>query len=77
MSKRQGRPGADNTTPALKGSQISTPEAGTITCARCLARWGGLKTAHCNTCHETFTVVAAFDRHRAGSHTLDDRIPSA
>ena len=42
-------------------------------CARCPARWGGLKTAHCDACHQTFTVVAAFDKHRAGSHTHDDR----
>ena len=70
---RNGRPSGDNTTPALKGSQISSPAAGLGSCARCPARWGGLKTAHCNACHETFTVVAAFDKHRAGSHTLDDR----
>jgi hypothetical protein len=70
---RNGRPGGDNTTPALKGSQISTTQAGMGSCARCLARWGGLKTAHCRACGETFTVVAAFDRHRAGSHTHDER----
>ncbi|WP_406816757.1 hypothetical protein [Mycobacterium sp. M23085] len=28
-----------------------------------------MKTAHCDACHETFTVVAAFDKHRAGPHT--------
>ena len=70
---RNGRPSGDDTTPAEKVAQISTPPAGMGSCARCPARWGGLKTAHCRACHETFTVGAAFDKHRAGSHTLDDR----
>jgi hypothetical protein len=30
-------------------------------------------TAHCSSCHETFTVVSAFDKHRAGSHIHDER----
>ena len=58
---------------AVEVAHISTSGAGTITWARCPARWGGLKGARCNACHETFTVVAAFDRHRAGSPTFDDR----
>ena len=35
-------------------------------------RLGRAKTAHCSACGETFTV-AAFDKHRAGSHTRDER----
>jgi hypothetical protein len=58
---------------AMEGAQIPTPRAGTVACARCSARWGGLKTAHCTVCHATFTVVAAFDKHRAGSHERDER----
>ena len=38
---------------------------------RCGTRWGGLKTAHCTTCHKTFTVVSAFDKHRRGDTCLD------
>ena len=34
----------------------------------CGAEFSGLKTAHCSACHETFTTVAAFDKHRTGSH---------
>jgi hypothetical protein len=30
-------------------------------------------TSRCSACHESFTVVAAFDKHGAGSHTHDDR----
>lgn len=45
------------------------PEAGMIGCARCPARWGGLKTAHCDACHRTFTVQSASDLHRVGPHT--------
>lgn len=33
-------------------------------CARCTARWNGKKTAHCPTCHETFSGPSAFDQHR-------------
>ncbi len=63
------RPGVADTAPAGKLAHICTPQAGTASCARCGARWGGLRTAHCDACHETFTVAAAFDKHRAGSHT--------
>lgn len=44
-----------------------------IRCQHCDARWGGLKTAHCPTCHETFTTVPTFDKHRTGSHVHDTR----
>jgi len=42
-------------------------------CARCENRWGGLNTAHCGACHETFTTVRAFDMHCAGSHSAGTR----
>lgn len=42
-------------------------------CPRCNLRWGGLKTAHCAACHETFTTVSTFDKHRAGSHASGTR----
>jgi hypothetical protein len=67
----EGRPGGDDSAGAMKVAQISTPKAGTGSCARRPARWGGLKTAHCAACHETFTTVTAFDRHRRG--LPDDR----
>jgi hypothetical protein len=70
---RNGRPGGHNTTPALKVAQISSPQAAMGSCPRCRPRWGGLKTAHCAACDETFTVVTAFDKHRVGSHTDDSR----
>lgn len=31
---------------------------------RCGSSWGGLRTAHCGACHETFTTVGNFDKHR-------------
>ena len=54
-------------------AQISTRQPATTVCVRCQKRWGGLKTAHCTGCHETFTVVSAFDKHRAGQHHNDTR----
>lgn len=36
---------------------------------RCGVRWGGWKTAHCTACHETFSTVANFDKHRQGPHS--------
>jgi hypothetical protein len=69
VTGRRSGPGGGDTDPAVKVAQISNPQAGMACCARCQARWGGLRTAHCDACHETFTVVAAFDKHRAGSHT--------
>lgn len=41
---------------------MSTPH--THHCARCPNRWDGLNTAHCGSCHETFTTVRVFDMHR-------------
>ncbi|WP_217695735.1 hypothetical protein [Mycobacterium sp. SP-6446] len=69
VAERTTRPGGDDTAPAGNLAQISDTQAGMASCARCQARWGGLRTAHCDACHETFTVVAAFDKHRAEPHT--------
>lgn len=36
-------------------------------CLWCTAAWGGANTAHCGGeggCHETFSGITAFDRHR-------------
>lgn len=35
------------------------------TCA-CGARWGGLRTAHCASCHLTFSGISTFDAHKPG-----------
>lgn len=40
-------------------------------CGRCPARWGGANTAHCAACHETFTSVTTFDRHRARRRVVE------
>lgn len=37
-------------------------------CGTCGARWGGLNTCHCCSCHLTFTGLTAFDKHRDGKH---------
>ena len=42
-------------------------------CGKCGAWWTGSNTAHCSACCETFTTIAAFDKHRAGSHAYDTR----
>ncbi len=47
----------------------TTRTPATIGCPRCPNRWTGHNTAHCPTCHQTFTGITAFDRHRTGSHT--------
>lgn len=41
-----------------------------ITRCRCGAWWSGLNTCHCSAkkCHQTFTGIGAFNKHRAGSH---------
>lgn len=33
-------------------------------CGRCANRWSGTRTAHCGTCHRTFSSPTAFDLHR-------------
>jgi hypothetical protein len=33
---------------------------------KCGRQWTGLAEAHCPTCHEHFSTVANFDRHRPG-----------
>lgn len=37
-------------------------------CSKCPARWNGYLTAHCAGCHETFTGITAWEKHRAGGH---------
>lgn len=34
------------------------------TCGGCNNGWGGYRTAHCASCHETFSGVTVFDEHR-------------
>lgn len=55
-----------DTTTAAHGLQETPQEASLPHSCRCQARWGGQKTAHCPTCHLTFTVASNFDRHRRG-----------
>lgn len=50
----------------------NTPPASAIHC-RCGAWWTGLTAGHCTGCHRSFTSIAAFDRHRSGSHAADTR----
>ena len=45
----------------------------TVHCPKCRLGWGGLNTAHCTACHQTFTGISAFDKHRTGSHAKDTR----
>lgn len=54
-------------------AQISTRKAAMTVCIRCQKQWGGLKTAHCTVCCETFSVSSAADKHRTGSHANDTR----
>ena len=38
---------------------------------RCGARWSGYATAHCASCHRTFTAVGNFDKHRTRAGCAD------
>ena len=41
-----------------------------ITCGGCDTTWTALNAAHCSACHQTFSGVHLFDRHRrpTGEH---------
>lgn len=54
-------------------AQETAPKPGMTTCVRCRKAWGGLKTAHCTGCCETFTTISSFDKHRTGSHSQGTR----
>lgn len=41
------------------------------TCSGCPTRWTGLKISHCGSCHQTFSSVRHFDRHRRDGRCLD------
>ena len=45
----------------------------TYSCGGCKGVFTGLATAHCPTCHETFSTVSTFDVHRATVHTPKGR----
>lgn len=40
---------------------------------KCGAWWTGFNSGHCTACHQTFTGISAFDRHRTGSHAAGNR----
>lgn len=44
---------------------ITEPRVPLFGCGRCPARWGGKKQTHCGSCHETFSGIWAFDKHRS------------
>lgn len=44
---------------------MSDREPTWITCGGCAARWTALGACHCSACHQTFSGVALFDRHRS------------
>ena len=62
----------NHTTPGVNVAQIPTATAA-IGCGGCSSRWNGLTTAHCSACHQTFTTVTAFNKHRTGSYSQDTR----
>lgn len=37
----------------------------------CDARWGGLLASHCSACHNTFSGIIAFDKHRLRGKCVD------
>lgn len=45
----------------VTGNRHSRPAHGCLVCGK---RWGGSKTCHCSVCHELFSTVSNFDRHR-------------
>lgn len=46
-------------------------ERSLITHAECGAKWTGSRRAHCPSCHRTFSVDSAADKHRQGRHGID------
>ena len=38
---------------------------------RCGRRWTGFDTAHCVSCHATFTSVTGFDKHRKDGECIN------
>ena len=44
-------------------------------CNGCDHQWHGNRTTHCaaDGCHQTFTGLEAFDKHRTGSHAAGTR----
>jgi hypothetical protein len=62
----------------VNASETRTPEPGTTgpttpahTCGGCTTRWTGTGTAHCASCHRTFSAVSGFDTHRRNGTCVD------
>lgn len=49
---------------------MSETKRGAHSCGGCDNRWNGLAACHCSGCHETFSSVSGFDRHRRGGECL-------
>lgn len=63
--------GSDKTAPA--DTNHRTRKTGAIYCPRCPNWWTGTRSGHCTACHRSFTSIAAFDKHRSGSHAHGKR----
>ena len=63
--------GSDENTTSDTSTQERKP--GAIYCPRCPNWWTGMRSGHCTACHRSFTSIAAFDKHRAGSHSDGQR----
>lgn len=64
---RSPRGAGTTSRPPARAEQLALTPHGTPIphgCPRCWTRWGGALTAHCGTCHATFTRPSGFDRHR-------------
>ncbi len=44
--------------------QWEHPDTARTTCPRCRREWSGLAQCHCATCHNHFSTVGNFDKHR-------------
>lgn len=71
----QGRQGGSAQTPktAGGGEDAAHPGIPGYGSCRCGAKWTGYSTSHCSAsgCHQTFTSISTFDRHRSDGQCHD------
>lgn len=65
-------PGVLTLEPAVRASGQRGSTRNGVSCGTCAQSWSGLSVAHCGAdgCHQTFSAVGLFDKHRVhhGEH---------
>lgn len=60
--------GPGDSPPLTDSARQVASTIGTYSCGGCDTRWPGISRCHCSGCHQTFSGLELFDKHRRERH---------